>query len=85
MIKITIMEDKIKLEAMSATVNSIKKLLEVRLEKRLNALEAISSSPLDGLPETIQSKREDEVAKIRAVVQEQRDILDIINYLFPNT
>lgn len=79
------MEDKTKLEVMSATVNAIKELLEKRLEKRLNALEAISSSPLDNLPEIIQTKREDEASKIRAVVQEQRDILDIIKYLFPNT
>jgi BMFP domain-containing protein YqiC len=69
---------------MNATVNSIKVLLEKRLEKRLNALEAIASSPLDILPEAIQTRREDEASKIRAVVQEQRDILDIINHLFPN-
>jgi hypothetical protein len=79
------MDDKIKLEIMSTTVNSIKELLEKRLEKRLNALEAIASTPLDNLPEIIQTKREDEASKIRAVVQEQRDILDIIKYLFPNT
>lgn len=79
------MDDKLKLEIMSTTVNSIKELLEKRLEKRLNALEAIASTPLDNLPEIIQTKREDEASKIRAVVQEQRDILDIIKYLFPNT
>ena len=79
------MDDKIKLEIMSTTVNSIKELLEKRLEKRLNALEAIASTPLDNLPEIIQTKREDEASKIRAVVQEQRDILDIIKYLFPKT
>lgn len=79
------MEDKIKLEIMSTTVNSIKDLLENRLQKRLDALEAIASTSLDGLPESVQAKREDEASKIRAVVQEQRDILDIIKYLFPNT
>lgn len=79
------MDDKIKLEIMSTTVNSIKELLEKRLEKRLNALEAIASTPLDNLPEIILTKREDEASKIRAVVQEQRDILDIIKYLFPKT
>ena len=79
------MEDKIKFEIMSTTVNSIKELLEKRLEKRLDALEAIQSSNLDNLPEIIQTKREDEASKIRAIVQEQRDILDIIKYLFPNT
>lgn len=79
------MDDKIKLEIMSATVNSIKDLLEKRLSNRLDALQAISSSSLDNLPEIIQTKREDEASKIRAVIQEQRDILDIIKSLFPNT
>ena len=78
------MDDKIKLEIMSTTVNSIKKLLQARLDKRLDALQAISLSPLDSLPEIVQSKREDEASKIRAVVQEIRDVLDIINHLFPN-
>lgn len=82
------MNDNNQLEIMSATVttvNSIKELLEKRLEKRLDALEAIASTSLDNIPEIIQAKREDEASKIRAVVQEQRDILDIIKYLFPNT
>lgn len=78
------MDDKIKLEIMSTTVNSIKKLLQKRLDTKLNALEEIASTPLDNLPEIVKTKREDEASKIRAVVQEQRDILDIINYLFPD-
>lgn len=70
---------------MSATVNSIKDLLEKRLSNRLDALQAMSTSSLDGLPEVIQKMRKEEVSKIRAVVQEQRDILDIIKSLFPQT
>ena len=79
------MDDKIKLEIMSTTVNSITKLLQARLDKRIDALQAIASSSLDTLPESVQTKREDEASKIRAVIQEQRDILDIINHLFPQT
>lgn len=79
------MDDNKQLEIMSATVNSIKDLLEKRLSNRLDALQAISSSSLDNVPEIVQKMREDEASKIRAVIQEQRDILDIIKSLFPNT
>ena len=79
------MDDNKQLEIMSATVNSIKDLLEKRLSNRLDALQAISSSSLDNVPEVVQKMREDEASKIRAVIQEQRDILDIIKSLFPNT
>ena len=79
------MDDNKQLEIMSATVNSIKDLLEKRLSNRLDALQAISSSSLDNVPEIVKKMREDEASKIRAVIQEQRDILDIIKSLFPNT
>jgi len=79
------MDDNKQLEIMSATVNSIKDLLEKRLSNRLDALQAISSSSLDNVPEIVQKMREDEASKIRAVIQEQRDILDIIKSLFQNT
>jgi hypothetical protein len=69
---------------MSVTVNSIKKLLEKRLSNRLDALEALAITSLDNVPESIQKMREEEASKTRAVIQEQRDILDIIKSLFPN-
>lgn len=79
------MEDKKQIEIMSTTVNSIKELLDKRLSNRLDALEAIATSSLDNVPESIQKMREEEASKTRAVIQEQRDILDIIKSLFPNT
>jgi len=74
-----------KSKIMSATVSSIKELLEKRLSNRLDALQAIATTPLDNVPESIQKMREEEASKTRAVIQEQRDILDIIRSLFPNT
>ena len=70
---------------MGATIHSIKELLEKRVSNRLDALEAIATTPLDNVPESIQKMREEEASKTRAVIQEQRDILDIIKSLFPNT
>lgn len=78
------MDDNKQVEIMSATVNSIKELLEKRLSNRLDALEAIATTSLDNVPESIQKMREEEASKTRAVIQEQRDILDIIKSLFPN-
>ncbi len=77
------MDNDKELKIMSATVNSIKDLLQERLEGRLDALQALSNTSLDGLPEVIQKMREEEAAKIRAVVQEQRDILGILKSMFP--
>lgn len=79
------MDEKKYIEIMSATVNSFKGLLEKRLSNRLDALEALATTPLDNVPESIQKMREEEAAKTRAVIQEQRDLLDIIKSLFPNT
>lgn len=77
------MDNDKELKIMSATVNSIKDLLQERLDGRLDALQALSNTSLDGLPEVIQKMREEEAAKIRAVVQEQRDILSILKSMFP--
>ncbi len=61
-------------------------MLEGRLNSRLNTLQALSesSTPPDGIPENIQKMREEEAAKIRAVVQEQRDIIDTLKLLYPD-
>ncbi len=79
------MDEKKQIEIMNSTVNSIKSLLEQRLNSRLDALQAISTTSLDNVPESIQKMREEEASKTRAVTQELRDILDIIKSLFPNT
>ena len=71
------------LEIMSATVKSIKNLLDKRLKNKMDALDAITSCSLDNIPEVVQMKREEEASKIRAVVQEQRDLIEIINAMFP--
>lgn len=77
------MDDKKQLEIMAATVQTIKNLLQNRLNNKVEALNAISAAPLDNLPEVIQKMREEEAAKIRAVMQEQKDLIEIINAMFP--
>lgn len=76
--------DQEKLKVMAETVKPITDLLQQRLDSRLDALLALSSQPLDNIPESIKLKREEESAKIRAVVQEQKDLLVIIKALYPD-
>jgi hypothetical protein len=79
------MNDKEKIELMAATIKPIVDLIQTRLDSRLDLLQTLAIQPLDSVPESIKNKREDECAKIRAVVQEQRDLLATIKALFPIT
>lgn len=74
-------ENEIKI--MSMTVKSIKDILEKRMSQRMDTLETLASSAMDNIPESIQKMREAEASKTRAVIQEQRDILELIKSLFP--
>lgn len=77
------MNDKDKIEIMAATIKPVVDLIQNRLDSRLDLLQTLTIQPLDSIPESIKNKREDECAKIRAVVQEQRDLLATIKALFP--
>ena len=67
-----------------ATVKTIKDLLSKRLLNKTDLLLTLTAPNLDGTPEVVQMKREEEAAKIRAVIQEQKDLIEIINALFPD-
>ncbi len=78
------MNDKEKIEFMTATVKPITDLITQRLNSRLDMLNTLAIQPLEtNMPESVKKMREEESAKIRAVVQEQRDLLATINTLFP--
>lgn len=78
------MDDKIKLQIMSTTIKPIKELLQKRLSNKLELLNTLQSSSLDNIPEQIQKMREEEAARVRAVMQEQKDLIEIINALYPD-
>ena len=78
------MEDKKELEIMAATVKTIKDLLQKRLNNKVDLLNTLQSQPLDNIPDSIQKMREEEASRVRAVMQEQKDLIEIINALFPN-
>lgn len=76
-------KNKEKLEVMAATVKSIKELLQKRLSNKIEALNSVASASIDNIPVEVQKMREDEAGKIRAVMQEQKDLIEIINVMFP--
>ena len=78
------LNDKEKTAAMIEAAKSIKEVIEVRLDSRLDMLNTLAVSNIESLPESIRKMREDESAKIRAVVQEQRDLIATIKALYPD-
>ncbi|MFA6058956.1 MAG: hypothetical protein WC756_12210 [Taibaiella sp.] len=78
------MKEKEKLDLMAATINPVITLIQKRLGVRLEALNALATSPLDNMPESVLKMREEESAKIRAVMQEQKELIDLISLMYPN-
>ena len=78
------MDDKQKIEIMTQTVKPIQEFIEQRLKSRQELLNTLAAQPVDSTPESIRKMREDESAKLRAVIQEQNDILATIKVLYPN-
>ncbi|WP_445454093.1 hypothetical protein [Flavobacterium sp. 25HG05S-40] len=78
------MDEKKQIEIMAATIKPVKDLLNKRMLNKVELLNTLSANTLDTLPESIKLKREEEAARVRAVIQEQKDLIEIINALFPD-
>lgn len=55
------------------------------MNNRIEMLHAIAGSPMDSIPDDVKKMRELESCKIRAVLEEQKDLIEIIKVLFPTT
>jgi hypothetical protein len=77
------MDNEKEFKLMNDAVKTIIDIVQNRLNSRAEALEAIATSSIDSIPESILKMREEEAAKIRAVAQEQREILAIVKSVFP--
>lgn len=73
-----------KLKVMNATIKTVFDLLQQRLNNRVEILSAMDSAHLDNLPDKVKEMREIEAGKIRAVMQEQKDLLTILKSIFPD-
>lgn len=81
--KIKSMEEKEKTQIMSDTAQHLIDMVQKRLNNRFEALNALASSPMDNISDEIKKMREIEAGKIRAVMEEQKDLIDIMKVLFP--
>jgi hypothetical protein len=77
------MDDKQKLEIMAETVGTFKNLLQQRLNNKVELLNALTDSTTDSTPESVKKMREEEASRVRAVMQEQKDLIEIVNALYP--
>ena len=75
-------EEKIKL--MNATMKTVFDLLQSRLANQLETLNSLENAHMDNIPDEVKKMREIEAGKIRAVMQEQKDLVTILKALFPN-
>lgn len=73
-----------KMVIMNETAKQVKKMLQSRLSTRLEALKAYEPSTLENLPDEVKIIREQQASPLRAVIQEQKDVLDIITMMFPD-
>lgn len=78
------MDDKQKLEIMAETVGTFKKLLQKRLANKIELLGTLQDNISDSTPESIKKMREEEASRVRAVMQEQKDLIEIVEALYPD-
>lgn len=72
-----------KTQIMIATADILIEMIQKRMNNRIKALNELETSPLDNLPDQVKQMREIEASKIRMVVQEQMDLVEIMRSLFP--
>lgn len=68
---------------MTETAQLLIDMIQKRLTSRMNALTALHTSPVESVPDDVKKMRELESSSIRAVMQEQTDLIEIIKILFP--
>ena len=78
------MNEKEKFAAMTDAAKQLNSMIQSRLNNRIEALNALAGSPVDNLPDDVKQMREIEACKIRAVMEEQKDLIAIIKMLFPD-
>jgi hypothetical protein len=77
------MEDK-EHKAIMATIKIVKDLVQARMNHKVTTLTTLQEQPITSLPDSIRIKREEEASRIRAVISEQSDIIELLNALFPD-
>jgi uncharacterized membrane protein len=75
-----------KTQIMADTTQHLIDMIQKRINNRIEALNALAASPLDQMiSDEVKKMREIEAGKIRAVLQEQKDLIEIMHLLFPKS
>jgi hypothetical protein len=77
------MDDKQRIQVMQETAAKFKELLLKRLANKVELLNTLQENISDSTPESVKKMREEEASRVRAVMQEQKDLIEIVNALYP--
>ncbi len=69
---------------MAETAQQLIDMIQTRYNNRSKVLTTISDVTMENVPDEVKTMREIEAAKIRAVMSEQMDLIEVIKILFPN-
>jgi hypothetical protein len=69
---------------MTNVAKQLKDIIQGRLNTRLDAVNTLQGSSLDNVPDEVKKMREIEAGKTRAVMQEQRDLIELIKTIYPD-
>ena len=72
-----------KAKHMTEAANQLASMIQKRLGNRIEMLNTLGSNAMENVPDEVKKMREEESSKLRAVIQEQKDIVEIIKMLFP--
>jgi hypothetical protein len=73
-----------KFKIMAETSHQLVEMIQKRLGDSISTLDSLTGSPMENIPDEVKKMREIEASRIRAVMQEQKSIINIINALFPS-
>lgn len=73
-----------KKKIMSNTAKSLIDVIQKRLNNRIESLNQLENTQLDNFGEEVKKMREIEAGRIRAVMQEQKDLIEFMKVLFPD-
>lgn len=73
-----------KFSIMTNVAKQLKDIIQGRLNTRLDAVNALASSPVDNFPDEVKKMREIEAGKNRAVMQEQKELIELIKTIYPD-
>ena len=79
------LSSKEKTQIMANTAKQLVDMIQKRLNNRIEALQSLSEPSIQtDTPDEVKKMREIEAGKIRAVMEEQKNLIEIIKVLFPN-